>query len=93
MAGVETYIKEIKFLMGIRTSSIIILTVDNLRLVRMQLQPAALQPRLNATFDCLRLLRALAVHNHIIGISLKRDSWIRLAHPIVECEMQEDVGQ
>jgi hypothetical protein len=49
--------KKIKFLMGTRTSPVVILAVDNFRLVRMQLQLATLQPRLNAAFDGLRSAR------------------------------------
>jgi len=59
----------------------------------MQLQLATLQPRLNAALDGVRLLLTYAVRDNIICISLKRHHWVRLAHPLVESEVQKDVGQ
>src|SRR5215471_16975998 len=85
--------KKVKFLIRIPTTPVIILAVDDFRLVRMQLQLATFQPCLNAALDGLRLLLAYAVRDDIICTSLKRHRWVRLAHPVVECEVQKDVSQ
>src|SRR5215471_7472302 len=57
--------KKVKFLIRIPTTPVIILAVDDFRLVRMQLQLATFQPCLNAALDGLRLLLAYAVRDEV----------------------------
>ena len=64
--------KKVELLVRVVASSIIILAVDDLRLLRMKLQPAFLQPCGYCRPNFLSFLLYPAVHNSIIGVSLKR---------------------
>ena len=85
--------KKVELLVRVVSSSIIILAVDNLRLLRMKLQPAFLQPCGYCRSNFLGFLLCPAVHNSIIGVALKRQVRIVLPHPPVERIMQKQIGQ
>jgi hypothetical protein len=59
----------------------------------MYLQAALLKASRDALQHLSRPLLCFAVRHNIICVSLKRHIWLRLAHPDVECKMQEDIGQ
>ena len=85
--------QKIELLVGIVSSSVIILAVDDFRLLRMYFQAALLEAARDALQDLLRpLLRSAMCHN-IICVSLERHIWMRLAHPDVERKVQENIGQ
>src|SRR6516225_8340013 len=83
---------EIKFLVGIRPSPVLILAIDNLRLLRMKLQPTFPQTR---SYGCPNLLGfglRSAMHDGVIGETLKRTLRIPLRHPPVKSIMQKQIG-
>jgi hypothetical protein len=85
--------QKIELLVGIVSSSVIILAVEDFRLLRMYLQAALLEAARDALQDLLRLLLRSAVRHNIICVSLERHIGMRLAHPDVERKVQEDIGQ
>jgi hypothetical protein len=81
--------QKVKLLVGITSPSVIILAVDNLRLLWMQLHTTFTYAFLYGTLYHPRLSRALAVNDGIISVSLKRNGRIVPCHPLVERIMQE----
>src|SRR5262245_30025113 len=64
--------KKIELVVGVIPSPIFILTIDNLRLLRMKLQSTLLQPLPYSTPNLLSLTLRPAMHDGIIGIPLER---------------------
>src|SRR5215469_2651114 len=84
--------EEIKFLVRIRPSPVVILAIDDLRLLRMKFQPALPQTR---GYGCPNLLGfgfRSAMHDGIIGETFKRTLGIPLRHPSVKSIMQKQIG-
>src|SRR5215471_5824751 len=76
--------QKIELLVGVRLSPIIILAIDDLRLLRMQLQPTLPHPR---GYGCPHLLSfrlRSAMHDGIIGITFKRYLWVPFCHPSIK---------
>ena len=74
-------------------SPVAVLTVDDLRLLRVRFQLARLQPLFDRSSDRVRLRFRPAVNDHIVRVAFE---WaVRMAsyHPTVEHMMQKDVGQ
>src|SRR5271157_608543 len=84
--------QEVELLVGVPSPAVVILAVDDLRLLRMKLQSTELKTASNAFQDLLRLFLRSAVRDNIVRIPLERHFRMRLAHPVVEREMQEDIG-
>jgi hypothetical protein len=83
--------QEIEFLLRRIPSPVIILTVNNLRLLQVQFQPTFSKTPLNRHPKTFRFGFAPTVTNPIIGISLERDLWIIPLHPLVERIMQKEI--
>src|SRR5262249_49115305 len=64
--------KKIELLAWVISSPVFILAIDNLRLLRMKLQPTLLKPLRYSIPNFLSLASRPAMHNGIIGIPLKR---------------------
>src|SRR3972149_641282 len=75
----------------ITPSSVLILTIDNLRLLRMKLQPTFPQPLRNSCPNFLSLAFRSAMHDGIIGIPLERQMRILPRHPHIERIMQKQI--
>jgi len=75
--------KEIELLIGMPPRPIVILAVDDPRLLGMHFQSPVLESTLDARQYLLRLLLRLAVRDDIVGVPLERNSRVRLAHPLV----------
>src|SRR6266404_3081176 len=84
--------QKIEFLVQIRPSPIIILAIDNLRLLRMKFQPALLQARGYGSPKSLSFRLRPAMHDGIIGVPLKRYLRILLRHPSIKGIVQKQVG-
>ena len=75
------------------SSSIIILTVDDVRLVRMKLQPTLSKAPLERLLQVSRLLLAAAMAEDIVSKTLKRYVRMVFSHPPVERIMKEQISQ
>src|ERR1035438_7354002 len=84
--------EKIEFLVRIRPSPVIILAVDDLRLLRMKLQSTLAQTRGDGRPNLLGFHFRSAMHDGIIGVPLKRYSRILLRHPPVKGIMQKQIG-
>ena len=85
--------QKVELRMGMLAPSVLILAVDDTRLLRMHLQPTVLEATLDAAQDLLRLLPGPAVRHYIIRIALERNIRMRTTHPLVERQVQEDISQ
>src|SRR5262249_21362871 len=83
--------KKIEFLGWVRSSPIFVLAIDNLRLLRMKLQPTLLQPLRYRIPNFLSLASRPAMHDGVIGIPLKRQMRILPRHPHIERIMQKQI--
>src|SRR5262249_34218302 len=83
--------KKIKFLIRVISSPVLILTIDNLRLFRMKLQPTLLKPLRYGIPNFLSLAFGPAMHDGIIGIPLERQLRILPRHPHIERIMQKQI--
>src|SRR5450759_725902 len=84
--------EKIELLVWICPSPVIILAVDNLRLLGMKFQPALLQ---TLGYGCPNLLGfhfRSAMHDGIIGETLKRQVPISLRHPPIKSIVQKQIG-
>ena len=59
----------------------------------MKFQLATFETLPDAVQDSLRLLFRIAMRHNIVCVTLERYFRVRCTHPVVEAEMQEDVGQ
>src|SRR5713226_1842743 len=84
--------QEIQPFLGILAWPVVILAVDDTRLARMDLQPTLREPMSYALQDLLRLRLRSAVRDNIICISLERHARMHTAHPVVEREVQKNIG-
>src|ERR1700687_2220052 len=76
--------QKIEFLVRIRPPPIIILAIDNLRLLRMKLQPTLLQAHGYGSPNSLGFRLRPAMHDGIVGVPLKRHLRILLRHPSIK---------
>ena len=76
--------QEVKLLIGVTATAVVILAVNNLCLFRMQLQIALPQSLSNTCLQVLRFRLGLAVHKDIISVALKWDSRVVSPHPVVK---------
>src|ERR1035441_6903113 len=83
--------KKIEFLVRIRPPPILILAIDNLRLLRMKLQPTLLQARGYGGPNSLSFRLCPAMHDGIIGVPLKRHLRILLRHPPIKGIVQKQI--
>ena len=75
------------------STPVVILAIDEFRLLRIENQFAGRKAILQRTPQRPRLFGALAVTNGIVRVSLERDVRIVLRHPHVERVVQEQVCQ
>src|SRR5437899_6212808 len=83
--------QKIELLVWIRPSPVLILAIDDLRLLRMKLQPTFLQASGYGRPNLLGLLLRSAMHDGIIGGTLKRQLPILRRHPPVKGIMQKQI--
>jgi hypothetical protein len=85
--------EEVELLVGIVSAPVIILTVDDLRLLGMKHQPTFSEPLRKhfAQPPCLRF--APAVADRIVGITFEGNAGMIPAHPRVERIVQKEVSQ
>jgi hypothetical protein len=83
--------QEIELLLRIFSSPIIILTVNNPRLLQVKLQPTFRKSPFNRHPKSFRLGFAPTVTNPIIGIPLERNPRIPPLHPHIERIMQKEI--
>ena len=83
----------IEFLVGIGSSSIIILAIDDLRLGRMKLQAAFGKTSLKRVLQGFRLRLAAAMAEDVIGETLERDYWMMRDHPPIERIIEKEITQ
>ena len=89
----ECVAEKVELLVRVVTPSVVILAIDDLRLLRMQLQPAFSKPPLQHRLQPLRLRFAHAVAEDIISKALERDARMVFHHPPVERIVQEEIRQ
>src|SRR5215469_16088895 len=89
----ECIAEEVELLVGVISAPVIILAVDDFRLLRMKCQSAFGEPPLKRCAQCLCLSSTAAVADRIIGITLERDVRMVPPHPPVERVMKKEVGQ
>src|ERR1035437_9071456 len=84
--------QKIELFVRIRPSPIIILAIDNFRLLRMKLQSTLLQTRGYSSPNSLGFRLRPAMHDGIVGVPLKRHLRILLRHPPIQSIMQKQIG-
>src|ERR1019366_3059151 len=84
--------EKIELLVRARPSPVVILAIDDLRLLRMKLQSAFPQTRGYGRPYLLGFHFRSAMHDGIIGETLKRYRWILLRHPSIQGIMQKQIG-
>src|ERR1022692_485269 len=77
----KTVAQKIELLVRVSPSPVVILAIDNLRLLRMKLQPAFLHARANRCSHLLRLRFRPAMHDRLVGIPFERQWRIPSPHP------------
>src|SRR6266700_477311 len=85
--------QKIELLVRVPPPPILILAIDNLRLFRMKLQPTVLQASGYGRPNLLGFPFRPAMHDGIIGETLKRQLPIFRRHPPIKGIMQEQIGQ
>src|ERR1019366_4597933 len=85
--------QKIELLVWVRPSPILILAIDNLRLLGMKLQPTVLQASGYRRPNLLGLLLRSAMHDGIIGKTLKRQLPILRRHPPIKRIVQKQISQ
>jgi hypothetical protein len=91
--GPERKAQEVEALNGMAFKAIRVLAVGDSRLLRMYSQPATCQSRLDRSPKHFGLRLGTAVNDHIVRIPLERDLRMHFLHPLVEGEVEEDVGE
>jgi hypothetical protein len=89
--GSKRVAQKIEALMGVGPSSILILAVDNLGLLRVELQSTRPEPLRQLLPQALRLRLRPTVTPRIIGITFARDVGMVPRHPRIERVMHEEV--
>src|SRR5712692_6756298 len=84
--------QKIELLVRIRPSPVIILAIDDLRLLRMKLQPTFLQASGYGRSNLLSLLFRPAMHDGIIGETLKMQLRMLFRHPPIKRIVQKQIG-
>src|SRR5450755_1315491 len=83
--------QKIELLVRICPSPVIILAIDDLRLLRMKFQPALLQTRGYGRPYLLRFFLCPATHDGIVGEPLKWILRIFRQHPSIKSTVQEQI--
>src|ERR1700688_3685135 len=83
--------EEVELLVGVFPSPVVILAIDDLRLLRMKFQPALLQTRGYGRPDFLCLHLCPAMYDGIIGKPLKRILRILPRHPPIKSIVQKQI--
>src|ERR1035438_4115523 len=89
----KTVAQKIELLVRVSPPPVIILAIDDLRLLWMKLQPALLHSRGNRCPHLLRLCLCPAMRNRIIGVPFERQMRILTPHPHIEHIMQKQICQ
>src|ERR1035437_1836256 len=89
----KTIAQKIELLVWVSPPPVVILAIDNLRLLRMKLQPALLHARGYRCPHLLRLRFCPAMHDRIVGIPFEWQIRILAPHPHVERIMQKQIRQ
>src|ERR1700739_2849891 len=84
--------QKIEVFVWVRSSPVIILAIDNLRLLRMKFQPTLPQTRGYGCPNLLGFRFRSAVHDGIISETFKRQLRIPLRHPSIKSIMQKQIG-
>src|ERR1035437_5521807 len=84
--------QKIELFVWVRSSPILILAIDNLSLFRMKLQPTLLQTRGYGPPNLLSFHFRPAMHDGIIGETLKRQLPMLRRHPPIKRIMQKQIG-
>ena len=91
--GAKRIAQKIELLVWVCPPSVVILAVDNLCLLRMQLQPTLSKPLLQHALEPLRLCLAATVAENVIGEPLERKLPMARCHPSVERIVQEQIRE
>src|SRR5271165_4756568 len=89
----ECVAEEIELVVRVVSAPVIILAVDDFRLLGMKRQSAVSEPPLKRCAQCPRLLLTAAVAYRIIGIALEGDARMVPTHPHVERVMEKEIRQ
>jgi hypothetical protein len=89
----HTVAEKVELPIGVVSASVIILAVDDLRLLGMKRQSAFSEPPLKRCAQRPRLRLTAAVADRIIGIALERDGRMTPPHPHVERVMEKEIRQ
>jgi hypothetical protein len=90
--GPKRVAQEVEFLTGIRPSPVIILAIDDLRLLRMKFQPTLSHACGYGRPNLLGFRFRSAMHDGIISEALKRTLRVPLRHPPVKSIVQKQIG-
>src|SRR2546425_6513929 len=85
--------QKIELLVWICPSPVIILAIDDFRLLRMKLQPTLPHSRGYSCPNLRGFLLRSAMHDSIIGETLKRQLCILLRHPSIKRIVQKQIGE
>ena len=91
--GLKAVTQEVEFLVQEISTPVIILAVNDLRLLRMKLQSALSKAPLQRLSELLRLLFTDTMAENVIGKSLEWDVRIMLGHPTIDRVMEEKISQ
>src|SRR4029453_12779788 len=91
LSGSECITKKVKRPFGILLRTICVLAVNDLGLLRVQLQLAFRKPLFQRLTQLKRLCLALAMTDRIVGISLERNGRILSSHPTVEDVVKKQI--
>jgi len=89
----ERIAEKVELLIRVVSAPVIILAVDDFRLLRMKRQSAVREPPLKRCAQRPRLLLTAAVAYRIIRIALERDGRMIPTHPPVERVMEKEIRQ
>jgi hypothetical protein len=85
--------QKVEFLIGITSTPVCILAVNNLCLLRVKFQIALPQSFSNTRFQILRFRFGYAVHNDVIRVALESDFRVFPSHPVIKGIVQKEIGQ
>src|SRR5215467_5385838 len=91
--GPELISEEVKLYVRIRSSTPVVLAIDDLGLCRMHLKSARLQPRSKLGPNGLCFLLGPAVHQSVVSIPTPRKVGMCPRHPEIKRIMQEQIGK
>ena len=92
-SGLERVTQKVKRHSRITPCPEIVLTINDLRLLRMKLQHALRESLLDRVFYPSRLPFAYTMRDNIVRIALKRNCGMLSPHPLVERIMEKKIGE